>query len=93
MTIRDQLIADAKDVPSLLTAAQTADPEMYAVLTGGGMWRKYVKIGAAGVAWVATKFGLGWDADTCTAIAGFLLVVGAYIEHRLQPRLAPSPAP
>ena len=93
MSIRDQVIADAKDVPSLLNGAQEADPELYAVLTGGGMWKKYVKIGAAGVAWVAAKFGLGWDTDTCTAIAGFLLVVGAYIEHKLQPRLAPPPAP
>lgn len=90
MSIRDQVIADAKDVPSLLTGAKEADPQLYAVLTAGGMWKKYVKIGAAAVAWMAAKFGLGWDADTCSAIAGFLLVIGAYVEHRLQPRIAPS---
>ena len=93
-TARDQLVADAKDLPGLIAAAQAADPTLFKMLTGNGTKSVWYAPVASAVAAVAAHFGLGWDADTCGAIAGVVLFAGTAMVHWLAPKLAmPRTAP
>ena len=74
-TIRDQLIANAKDVPSLIAAAQTADPALADALTPKALIASKTVWGSAVglvVGWVVTKYALGWDPNTCAVVTGLL---------------------
>lgn len=84
---RDQLIKDAKNVPQLLADAKAMDPEMYAALTGSHVPTAWVAPVAGAVAWVAAKYGLGWDQDTSDAIAGFIIVACTAAYHYLAPKI------
>lgn len=71
--VRDRLIADAKDVPSLIAAANNIDPALAQALTGKALLEAKSTYGATvalGVSWLATHYGLGWDADTCALVSG-----------------------
>lgn len=88
---RDKIIADAKDVPSLLAAAQTDDPALFNTLTGTRVKNVWIAPVASVVAAAAAHFGLGWDAGTCSEVAGMALFVVTGLVHWLT-LLAAAPA-
>ncbi len=78
-TKRDQLIGMAKDVPDLIAKARTFDPDLAASLTGKALLASktvWGTLAAMVVSWAVTRWGLGWDADTCAEVSG-VLVMGA----------------
>ena len=91
LTPRDRLLADAKSVPSLLAQAQAFDRPLYGFLTGSQAKNVWYGPAVSVVAWGAAHFGLGWDADTCSAIAGVLLVGITAAVHRFAPTLESTP--
>lgn len=106
MTIRDRLIADAQDVPSLILAANTEDPALAQALTGKALVASKSTYGATlalAVSWLATRYGLGWGADTCAMVSGVLVlgvsaalrtVTSSPITGLFQPRpVVPAPVP
>ena len=91
--LRDKIIADAKDVPSLLASTKDNDPAFYAALTGAHIKNVWIPPIASAVGWAAARYGLGWDAGTCTAVAGGIVVIGTAIFHYLAPCVSPPPPP
>jgi hypothetical protein len=75
--VRDQVIAGAKSVPQLVEAAKVADPDLFAALKGMPAARLYAPPATAIIAWLAGRYGLDWPPDVCSAIALFLVSVGA----------------
>jgi hypothetical protein len=91
-TVRDQIIADAKSLPDLIQKASVLDPTLAAVLTGQATTASKTPIGAAlaaGVAWLASHYGLGWGEGFDNTIAGLAIVGGGYAAHWWQARNAP----
>ena len=77
-TTRDRIIADARDLPSLIQTAKAVDPDLAASLTPKALLASKSVWGSAVslvVGWAVTHWGLGWDADTCALVTG-LLVMG-----------------
>lgn len=75
---RNRIIANAKDLPSLIQTAKAVDPDLAASLTPKALLASKSVWGSAAslmVGWAVTKWGLGWDADTCALVTG-LLVMG-----------------
>jgi hypothetical protein len=83
--VRDQVIAGAKSVPQLVEAAKVADPDLFAALKGMPAARLYAPPATAIIAWLAGRYGLDWPPDVCSAIALFLVSVGAGVVHALKP--------
>jgi hypothetical protein len=84
---RNQVIADAKSLPGLLTTAKTVDPALFTALTGSNDKAVWLAPATSAVAWVASRYALGWDQDACSLVA---LVGGSIvlaIWHWLSPRL------
>jgi hypothetical protein len=76
-TIQDKLVADAKDMPSLIAAASVADPELAKSLTGKALLASKSTYGAAvtlAVSWVVTHYGIGWTPDVCAMASGVLVL-------------------
>lgn len=74
---RDAAIAAAKDVPTLIAGLETADPAMAQAITGKALAASksvYGGIAVLMVTWLASKFNLGWGADTITLVAGGLVL-------------------
>lgn len=84
-SVRDQVVAGAKSTPELIAAAQVADPQLFAALQGMPAWHLYGPVSTAAVAWLAGRFGLGWDGNTCGAVALVLMGAGTGLIHWLKP--------
>lgn len=92
-TTRNQVIADAKNLPTLLANAKVADPTLFSALTGSNDKAVWLAPATSAVAWVAGHYALGWDSDACSLVA---LVGGSIvlaIWHWLSPRIIPPPPP
>ena len=79
-SIVNQVIAGAKDGPTLLAGLQTVDPALVTALTTNGKALGLNPIGgiiAAGVAWLVTKYGLGWSPDVQTIVVGLIGLAGS----------------
>jgi hypothetical protein len=85
--VSNRLIADAKSLPDLVTTAKTVDPALYTALTGSNDKAVWLAPATSAVAWVASRYALGWDTDACSLIAlvGGSIVLGIW--HWLSPRL------
>lgn len=80
-TVRDQVVADAKSLPDLIAKAQAVDPALAAQLTAKPLLASKSPIGtliAGVVAWLAGRYGLGWDQSTCDLVAGCAVLLGGY---------------
>ena len=80
---RDKIIADAQSLPDLIASAEAYDPILAKTLTGKALvasksvWGPVV---GAGVTWIVTKYGIGWDANLCAEVSGaIVLIVSAVI--------------
>lgn len=81
-TPTDQVVSSARDLPDLINKAAAFDPAFAAKFTGQALIASKSPWGSlAGgvVAWLATKYGFGWDQATCDLVAGAGVLVGAYI--------------
>ena len=84
-SVRDAVVAGAKDVPQLIEAARVADPDLFAALHGMPAWHLYGPPATGVVSWLAGRYGLGWPPDVCSSIALFLVTAGAGIVHAIKP--------
>lgn len=77
-TGRDQLIKDAQSLPDLIARAEVLDPDLAKSLTSKALiysksiWGNAI---ALIVSWIVTRYGLGWDDNTCALVTG-LIVMG-----------------
>jgi hypothetical protein len=80
-TGKDRLIADAKSLPDLIAKAQLVDPAFATSLTAKPLLASRSPAGtllAGVVAWLAGRYGLGWDDMTCNLVAGVGVLLGGY---------------
>lgn len=62
--VRDAIVRASHDMPDLIARAREADPDLWKSLTGSafltskGVWGPVL---TAGLTWLSTKYGLGWD--------------------------------
>lgn len=76
----DKAIAAANDLPSLVQGLQQVDPALAQQLTGKAliasksMWGTFA---VPAVVYVAGRYGLNWDHDLCTLVAGGLVLICA----------------
>ena len=81
-TATDQAIAAARDLPDLINKAALLDPALAAKFTGQALIASRTPWGTlagALVAWLVSKYGLGWDQATCDLMAGAGVLLGAYL--------------
>lgn len=86
--LMNQIVKDAQDLPSLLQRLSEVDPELTQRLEGKALSSSktpWVTLIATGVAWVSTKYGLGWDETTDNIITGAVLVGVAYLMRAISP--------
>ena len=77
----DDAIADARSLPALLAKLKTASPDAYGQLVGKPLIASrspWGTITVAIVAWLASRYGLGWDEGTCTIVGGLGVIAGSY---------------
>ena len=75
-------VAAAKDLPDLVNKLQAADPALAQQIEGKALAASTTPIGTflvPAVVWLASHYGLGWDATTCSWIAGGLVLIGTYV--------------
>ena len=87
--LTNDAIAAAKDLPSLYANLKAADPALAAQLVGGATSGTATPLGsviAAGVVWVSSRYGLGWDESFCAVLSAAAVALGGYIAHALQSR-------
>jgi hypothetical protein len=80
--VRDNAIADAKDLPSLVDGLRTADPNLAAAITGKSLVASRTPgaiLLTSGVTYLAGRYGLGWDADFCALVASGVLLAASYV--------------
>lgn len=76
-TPADRAVALAKDIPSLIRQAAASDPDLAAKWKGKSLiasktlWGTLITMG---VSWAVTKWGLGWNSDTCAEVSGGLVM-------------------
>jgi hypothetical protein len=81
-TLTDKVISNARDLPSLVSGLQVADPALAEQITGKALIASKTPWGTlavAAVSWGVSHYGLGWDANTCALVGGLGLVVGSYV--------------
>lgn len=79
--LRNQLVSDAKSVPDLIAKAKQVDPSFAEQLAGKSLLSSKSPPAialAAVLAWVSTKYGLGWDQSTVDVLTLIIGVVAAY---------------
>jgi hypothetical protein len=72
-------IGAARDLPDLVNRLQVVDPGLATQLEGHALiYSKtmYGQILAPIITLVVTKFGLGWDANTCELATGIVIMIG-----------------
>jgi hypothetical protein len=80
-TRTDQIIAAGRDLPNFLARAEQLDPPTADKWTGKALiaskspWGTFA---GAGVTWLVTKYGLGWDQTACDLVAGGAVLIFAY---------------
>lgn len=93
--LRNQIIADAQDLPDLVARAQTLDPALFSALTQGASMASATPLGAfvaADITWLVTTYGLGWSPTFVDMLSGAAIVAGGYAVHWWQSvRNAPAP--
>ena len=92
-SVRDQIIAASNNLPDLIQRASALDPTLAAALTGQATVASKTPLGAfaaAGIAWAAAHFGLGWGQAFDDTLAGLGIVAGGYITHWVQARVTAS---
>jgi hypothetical protein len=90
VSVRDQLVADAKTLPGLIAAAQVADPALANALLGKATSAAATQAGAVvtgGVALLATHYGLGWSDATVATLGGLVTLFAGLAINWLQVRL------
>lgn len=83
---RDKIISDAKSLPDLLAKAQTADPDLYAKLTGATSTGLKAPGGSLVVLLVtaaAARYGLAWSPEVCMIVAGVIASAGWWVIHKV----------
>lgn len=88
--VRDQVIADAKSLPDLLSRAQEADPPLFKLLTASNAHNVWYAPLVSVVSWLSTHYALGWTPDTSSAVAGLILFVGVGAAHWIARQSAPA---
>ncbi|HXT81395.1 MAG TPA: hypothetical protein VN702_17655 [Acetobacteraceae bacterium] len=79
-------ITAARDMPSLIANLKTVDPALAAPLEGKALLASKTPWGTLAVAvvsWAASRYGFGWDDQTCALIAGLGIVGGSYLMRAL----------
>lgn len=79
-------IADAKDLPALVTKLNEIDPAYGQQLTGKALLASKTPWGTLAVgaaAWLSTHYGLGWDEATASLVGGAAVLVGSYAMRAL----------
>ena len=74
-------IKDAQSLPALVATLQTVDPAMAQQIEGKALLASKTPWGTlltAAVAYVAARYGLGFDQTTDALIAGVGVLVGSY---------------
>ena len=74
-------IADAKDLPGLIAGVSAINPALATQLESKPLLASRTPWGtvAAGVvAWLSSRYGLGFDETTCSLIAGGGVLLGSY---------------
>ena len=77
-SIRDRIIADAKDLPSLIAQAEVFDPELAKALVGKALLASKSVYGpaiGAVISWAVTRYGLAWDDNTSAIVTGGIIVL------------------
>ena len=72
------IVARARSLPELiemLPPAMAEQLETKPLLLSKSPWGT---LAAAVLAWVSTRYGLGWDEATCSVIAGAAVLLGSY---------------
>lgn len=83
---RDDAIAAAQNLPTLVAGLKAADPALAQSLEGKALLASKSPWGtlAGGiVAWLAAHYGLGWDQATCDLVAGAGVLVAAYLMRKI----------
>lgn len=79
---RDRLIADARSLPDLVQQASVYDPALAQALTGKALLASKTVWGnvlSPVVAFVVTRYGLGWDPATCDLVTGGVLAAATLL--------------
>lgn len=85
-TQTDQVLAIGRDFPDMLKKAELLDPPLADKWTGKPLIESKSPWGtlAGGiVAWLVTKYGLGWDQATCDLVAGAAVLAASYAMRML----------
>jgi hypothetical protein len=75
-------VADAKSLPQLITTLQTVSPALAQQLTGKSALLSKTPWGTTLItliAYASSRFGLGWDQDTCALVALLAVFIGSAI--------------
>ena len=85
-SLENDAIASAKDAPTLVANLNAINSPLATQLEGSALLAAKTPLGAIagyGVAWLVTKYGLGWDPATTQLASGLLalagLTIGAYV--------------
>lgn len=73
----DQAVAVARDIPTLIKQASVVDPDLAAKWTGKALVASKTVWGTLAtmmVSWAVTRWGLGWDPQTCAEASGVLVM-------------------
>jgi hypothetical protein len=97
----DAVIAGARTLPELIQRAKAADPQLAEQLTTKASLASSSLWGSSGtlvVSYLAGRFALGWDQDTCALVAGALawvanLVIRRWTDPRVTGLFTKTPAP
>jgi hypothetical protein len=93
--LRNQIVADAQSLPDLIKRAEVLDPQLADTLKGQASTASATPLGAfvaAGIAWLVTHYGLGWDQSSVDLVAGLAIVAGGYAAHYAQAFIQKKPA-
>ncbi len=80
-SLTDTAVAAAKNLPDLVANLKQIDSPLAQQIEGKPLAASRTPWGtlATGVvAWLAAKYGLGWDEQTCALVAGAATLLGGY---------------
>ncbi len=78
----DDAIKAAQSLPDLISKAKQVDPSLSDALEGKALIASKTPWGtllAAGIAYLASKYALGWDQTVCELLAGAGVLLGSYL--------------
>lgn len=80
--LRSSLIAGAKSLPDLVRKADTLDPQLASALRGKSLLAARsppVVLLAGALTWAAGHWGLGWDPEFTSMLAGAAVLGAGYV--------------